>query len=225
MKYIYHHLGLGDHIINNGMVRHFHKTYGELSLFAKNHYLENVKYMYRDLKSFSVIGIETDEEANEMISRGNLDCIKIGFEALRNCGSKTPFDKAFYMIAGLDFSIRFKGFHLERDIKKEQEVLNTLNPTGEPYIFIHDDASRGFTINPKKIKSQKKFIMNDKRFYVFDYITTLQNADEIHFMQSAFKELICSFELKKPKLYQHNYVRKYESDMNSSGINKIKEIK
>ena len=26
MKYIYHHLGLGDHIICNGLVRHFKET-------------------------------------------------------------------------------------------------------------------------------------------------------------------------------------------------------
>jgi hypothetical protein len=46
----------------------------------------------------------------------------------------------------------------------------------------------------------------------------------VHFMQSSFKELICSYKLKKPVLYQHNYVRKYEPEMNSTGLNKIIEI-
>jgi len=62
-------------------------------------------------------------------------------------------------------------------------------------------------------------------FYnVFDYLSLIENAEEVHFMQSSFKELICSYKLKKPVLYQHNYVRKYEPEMNSTGLNKIIEI-
>ena len=30
MKYIYHHLGLGDHIICNGLVRYFKELHGEV---------------------------------------------------------------------------------------------------------------------------------------------------------------------------------------------------
>ena len=109
-------------------------------------------------------------------------------------------------------------------MEKEKEVLNILNPTGEKYIFIHDDSSRGFSIDMSRIKTEYKVIMNDKRFNVFDYITLIENAEEIHFMQSSFKELMCSYELKKPTLYQHNYVRQYDESMNSSGLNPFIEI-
>jgi hypothetical protein len=102
--------------------------------------------------------------------------------------------------------------------------LDALNPNEEKYIFVHDDASRGFSIDMDRIKTDHKIIMNDKRFNVFDYITLLENAEEVHFMQSSFKELMCSYEMKKTILYQHNYVRKYDEFMNSSGINPIIEI-
>jgi len=33
MKYIYHHLGLGDHIICNSIVRHFVETYHKVTVY------------------------------------------------------------------------------------------------------------------------------------------------------------------------------------------------
>jgi hypothetical protein len=224
MKYIYHHLGLGDHIVNNGMVRNFYKKYDAITLFSYKHNVKNVQYMYRDLEKFQVIGVESDSQADFYISNNNLDCLKIGFSDLSDVMPKLPFDKAFYKLAGLDFSVRFDEFYFERDLEKEKEVLNILNPTGEKYIFIHDDSSRGFSIDMSRIKIEYKVIMNDKRFNVFDYITLIENAEEIHFMQSSFKELMCSYELKKPTLYQHNYVRQYDESMNSSGLNPFIEI-
>ena len=224
MKYIYHHLGLGDHIVNNGMVRNFYKKYDAITLFSYKHNVKNVQYMYRDLEKFQVIGVESDSQADFYISNNNLDCLKIGFSDLSDVMPKLPFDKAFYKLAGLDFSVRFDEFYFERDLEKEKEVLNILNPTGEKYIFIHDDSSRGFSIDMSRIKTEYKVIMNDKRFNVFDYITLIENAEEIHFMQSSFKELMCSYELKKPTLYQHNYVRQYDESMNSSGLNPFIEI-
>ena len=225
MKYIYHHLGLGDHIINNGMVRHFYNEYGALTLFAYKHNVKNVQYMYRDLEKFQVIGIESDPQADQYISNNNLDCIKIGFSDLSGVMPELPFDEAFYKLAGLDFSVRFDEFYLQRDLEKEQEVMKTLNPNGESYVFVHDDAARGFSIDMSKIQTEHKIIMNDKQFNVFDYLTLIENAEEVHFMQSSFKELICSYKLDKPVLYQHNYVRNYGPEMNSSGLNPFIEVK
>lgn len=224
MKYIYHHLGLGDHIINNGMVRHFYKEYGAITLFAYKHNVKNVQYMYRDLENFQVIGSESDAQIDAYIQKTGVDCIKIGFSDLGDLMPELAFDKAFYKLAGLDFSVRFDEFYLERDLSKEKEVIKALNPTGEKYVFVHDDSSRGFSIDLEKVKTDCKIIMNNKQFNVFDYLTLIENAEEVHFMQSSFKELICSFNLDKPTLYQHNYVRQYEECMNSTGLNPFIEI-
>lgn len=224
MKFIYHHLGLGDHIVNNGMVRYFYKQYGNLTLFAYKHNVKNVQYMYRDLDKFQVIGVESDSQTDHYIENNNLDCLKIGFNDLAKVMPELAFDKAFYKLAGLDFSVRFDEFYFQRDLRKEEELLQTLNPTGEKYIFVHDDASRGFSIDMNKVTKDYKIIMNDRGFNVFDYITLIENAEEIHFMQSSFKELMCSYKLEKPTLYQHNYVRQYDESMNSSGLNPFIEV-
>ena len=46
MIYIYHHLGLGDHIICNGLVRFLQKKHNQVSLFCYQHNIENVSFMY-----------------------------------------------------------------------------------------------------------------------------------------------------------------------------------
>jgi hypothetical protein len=227
LKYIHHHLGLGDHIICNGMVRHFCKKYDNVVIFSYTRYYENVNYMYRDLDNLEIFDFDREEDAIMFVESNTTvknNLIKPGFEKLDSCLDRMTFDEAFYHLAGLDFQIRFDEFYIERDIDRENEVCKTLNPDGEKYIFVHDDASRGFSIDMNKVTKDHKIIMNDKRFNVFDYITLIENAEEIHFMQSSFKELMCSYELKKPILYQHNYVRQYDESMNSSGLNPFIEI-
>lgn len=222
-KYIYHHLGLGDHIICNGMIRHFCKVYDNVVLFCYSHNCNNVEYMYRDLNNLEVFKFDTESEINQFIFNNKLEAsvLRVGFEKLSQYLNEMTFDRAFYKIVELDFSIRFDKFYFKRNSKQEEIVYSTLNPTDEKYIFVHDDPSRGYEI---KIDSQYKIIKNDLRFGVFDYIKILENAEEVHYMQSSFADLINSYKLDKPKLFLHTKVRNYNSSIHSVGLNQIVEI-
>lgn len=46
--YIYHHLGLGDHIICNGIVRHYSKLNDRIYLFVKPDNRNNLKIVSSD---------------------------------------------------------------------------------------------------------------------------------------------------------------------------------
>jgi hypothetical protein len=48
VKTIVHHLGLGDQIMLNGMVRHFAET-DNVVIFVKRCHEESVRFMYRDI--------------------------------------------------------------------------------------------------------------------------------------------------------------------------------
>jgi len=48
VKTILHHLGLGDQIMLNGMVRHFAET-DTVRIFVKRCHEESVRFMYRDM--------------------------------------------------------------------------------------------------------------------------------------------------------------------------------
>ena len=53
--YIYHHLGLGDHIIVNGLIRKIIKDDGLYFLFCKKHNVDSVEFMFKDLTNLKII--------------------------------------------------------------------------------------------------------------------------------------------------------------------------
>jgi hypothetical protein len=225
MKYIYHHLGLGDHIICNGIIRHFVQLYNEVSVFCKPHYEKNVRYMFKDDERIKILSIGGDSDVNNYISSKNIinDVVFVGFGELYRQGAKT-FDESFYKIVNLPFEQRFEKFKFLRNLEKEKEILNILNPSGEPYIYVHDDKERGFEIDRNKIKSNLKIIENDKRFLMFDMLGIIENAEEVHMMQTGMKDLINSFIFNKPKFYLHWYVRNYDDFLDSVGLNSFIKI-
>ena len=56
--YIYHHLGVGDSLFCNGLVRHFAETYDKVYVFCFPHNLEKVSYMYRDNPNIRMVPME-----------------------------------------------------------------------------------------------------------------------------------------------------------------------
>jgi hypothetical protein len=210
---IYHHLGIGDHIICNGLVRNFYKKNNSIDLFCYDYNEANVKYMYRDLKNLNTIPVSSDQEANLIILKNNLNVLKVGFENLHKNGSFQSFDIEFYEIANLPFSCKFDDFYLERDFEKELSILDSLNPNKDPYIFIHGD------LDMSKIRKDLKIINNPKEYGLFNLISLLENAEEIHVMESSIKCLINQYKLNKPKLYHHNYVKYCSEYYNTVGLN------
>ena len=179
--------------------------------------------MYRDLNNLEIFNFNTEYQIIEFININILSAnlIKVGFENLPPYLNEMTFDKAFYKIVQLDFDIRFNEFYFERNYEKENIVYNNLNPDNQKYIFVHDDPSRGYEI---KVNSQYKIIRNDIQFGIFDYIKILENAEEIHYMQSSFSDLINSYKLDKPKLFLHTKIRNYGFAIHSVGLNQIVEI-
>jgi hypothetical protein len=210
---IHHHLGIGDHIICNGLVRNFYKKNKSIDLFCYDYNETNVKYMYRDLKNLNTIPVSSDKEANSIIIKNNLNVLKIGFENLYINELSQSFDVEFYKIANLPFSSKFNDFYLERDFEKELSILNFLNPNRDPYIFIHGD------LDMNKIRKDLKIINNPKDYSLFNLISLLENAEEIHVMESSIKCLINQYKLIKPKLYYHNYVKYCSEFYNTKGLN------
>jgi hypothetical protein len=225
MKYIYHHLGLGDHIICNGLVRYYREIYKTVTVLCKPHYFTNVDYMYRDDNNIIVLPIGEDSDVINYINQHNLqlDLIKVGFGLPGYSKGKT-FDEGFYNTVNLPFDYRFSKFKFDRNTSKETEVYNELNPNDEPYIYIHDDKDRGYSIDRSKIKSELKIIENNKTFLMFDMLKIIENATEVHSMQTGMKDLINSFKFDKPKFYLHWYVRPYDVDYDTVGLNKFTKI-
>ena len=190
--YIYHHLGLGDHIICNGLVRELSRG-KDAAVPCKKHNFPSVEYMYRDAKNITVIPIQDDSEANRLCQGKNH--VKIGFK--KKLGK--PFDKSFYDIAKIPFEKRWDSFYIKRDERTESKLYKKLNPQNKSYIFVHDDSSRD--INIEYDFGSKFVIRPDKRYtdIIFHYAQLIENADEIHCIDSSFKSFADSLDLSNKK--------------------------
>ena len=209
MLYLHHHLGLGDHIICNGLVRSLVSTKGNVTLFVKNNNLPRVQRMYDDEPRIHLVSVPTgvDEysfvDAHVYSNGGKL--LRVGFDQLQKSPSMN-FDQVFYIYAGVPYSHRWDRFFIRRDPNEEERVLRKLNPTGEPYVFVHDDPSRGFSFTPLN-PNGFRVIRNDVSEDIFSMIGVLENASEIHCMESSFRCLIEHLPNVNCPLFLHTNVR------------------
>jgi hypothetical protein len=210
--YIHHHMGMGDNITCNGLVRNITKQYKKVYLFYKSHpwHLPNLQYMYRDLgnKMSYIGGMDWHDEFVDfyIMTHPGINYMRIGFEYL----TKSPlnFDQAFYEQAGVPFQKKFDDFYIQRDDAIEDEVCKKLNPTGEPYIFIHQDLNRGHKMNLDYIQDKKLKVIEPSMDYLFAHHAKLiENAVEIHVMESTFKCYIDCFLPEHDNMFFHKYMR------------------
>ena len=226
--YIHHHMGLGDMIHLNGMVRKLLKDdndYNTISVFSKNCYKEMTEWMYRDEPRIDVIGIDENGLERHLVDQvltkkliGTDDkFLRVGHEYYRdqcNENGPMPCDMIFYNQINMPYSCRFDDCYWERDMEEENRVYNKLAPKDQDYIFVHDDPNRkevsgGFVIRDDQTNSNLAIVRNDMDESIFHLGMLLENAKEVHVMESSIR---CMVEFLKPgllengvKLYFHNF--------------------
>lgn len=213
---LYHHLGLGDHLMCHGIVREYCKKYERVAIFSYPHNYASVSFMYRDLKNITIIKGD-DVFAKKFISdnvsklgRDKYDQVKLlGFQYLdRNLG--IPLEKQFYQIAGVDLAKKWDNFFIERDLERERALFKQAALSGE-YVFLHEDIARNYKIDRKKLIKKYGIFTPYKKLTenIFDYCTIIEKAKEIHVIDSSFMFLVDSLKYDNPeqKLYIHRYSR------------------
>lgn len=199
--FIHHHLGLGDHIICNGLVRYLAKNYGfeNIALVVKKSNLNNVTRMFLDLAQVSFFAVDEDREFIEEYNSNlkSIPLLRVGFEKCRN----GDFDRSFYDSANVPFQERWNSWNLERDYEQEAKIIEELGINGD-YIFVHDTSSVGKydlkiesklpQIKPKKLDCEKS---------MFDWIGVMENAKEIHCIDSSFMHIVDSYKFENDKYY------------------------
>jgi hypothetical protein len=215
--YLYHHLGLGDHISCHGIVRYYCEKYEKVNLFVKEHNYKNVSYMFNDIKNINYL-IGDDNFANDFLVRNNIRNVRyIGF----NLSNNTNLEKQFYKMAGVPIDFKWDKFHINRDIEREKEIFDQYGLEKNNYIFLH----RGdYEIKEEYLSSGLK-IIEPKEHGLFDWMYVIENAKEIHCIDSSFICLIDCMKLDEDiKIYNHRYVRKYPDWIKIFTNKKWKEI-
>lgn len=198
---LYHHLGLGDHIMMNGLVRHIYKREKK----AKNFWLvcfdrnePNVKKMYEDLPRLKTLPITDgpDSGLNALIESkgGKTERIELTVEET----------EAYYNGKGDD--LFFEKFGYDKDLiyrfktHVDSGLWSASNLYKQDFVFVHDE---GYPIR----EPEGHILRPDKSVPIFDYLPFMFNAKEIHVISSAFLCLcIVHPELAK-KTTAHLYVR------------------
>jgi hypothetical protein len=218
MKYIHHHLGLGDHMVCNGLVRKFSEKFGEITLFCKDHNYATVKDMYRDNPNIHVLSIGNHQDADSNVEKFILErgeqqnLIKVGFHDIWVNYGNFGFDIKFYLQHGLDPSIRWESFYFERNPEREKEIFNHYNVEEGKYIFIHDDER--YSVLTHKINNPENFPFVRPEIgltpSILDYALLIEKAYQVHTIESSFQLWIdCS------AINKENYIHKYARPMSS----------
>lgn len=202
-------MGLGDHIIANGMVRTIAKKYDKTFIFCKPHNFKNVSFMFRDLLNLKIIVMDDLGVQSFMTINPDKNYIIAGhapFWKILNSGHNTlKIDEIFYQLAGVPLENKWKEFYVQRDTEKEKQVFKNLGlKDGDRYIFVHDDKDRKITKNLPGLKVIKPW---NREFSIFDYLYTIENAEQIHCINSAFFALIDCIGINKMAMFLHYYSR------------------
>lgn len=215
--YIHHHLGLGDMIHCNGLVRHFLENLdcdNEIYIFFKDKYKLMVDFMYRDEKRINIIPIDHRkneyEQVQSILNKKNVKrFIRVGHQYYHKLRSQQPHlscDQIFYLEYKIPYEYRFTKCFWERDPEEEKRVLRKLTHQEKNYIFVHDDPARGFIIPDEIILSRHlKIIRNDMSENIFHLAFLLEKAKEIHCMESAIRCMIESLNTTNIDLYLHTF--------------------
>jgi hypothetical protein len=221
------HLGLGDHIICNGILRKLRETYDVVHMPVKAHNLHSVQDMVRDDTGIELISVAGDPEAVRYLNMFKTHVEKVvgvghfGSDFLMESKS---FDESFYKQAALTHDDRWNAFYYCRDEQKESALLQAAD-LPEKYIFVHDDKNRNYEIDKTHFneeyavfRPQHKFGENTEST-LFHYGKIIENATEIHCIDSSFacytEHLDCS---KVDKMVLHRYI-KQERELNTDNKN------
>ena len=203
--HIYHHLGLGDHIICNGLVRQYATLYNKVYLFCKPHNVDNVSYMFRDKANIKLLSANDDETMAFIDKNKQNNYLIIGHEELTKriiLDLQTTFDSIFYGMAYIPIEYKWDKFYFARDIEKEKDVFyNKLGMNdSDKFIFIHDDIERPIPIH--KLPQNFRVIRPDnKDISILDFLYTIEKSREVHMINSCLFNLIDCIKLRNCLLY------------------------
>lgn len=218
-------MGLGDHIICNGLVREITKNKdNHYFLFTKSHNKISVDFMYRDINNLETIEIKTDQEVCDFLYGNKVEDkdVHVGgimYHSYWFFGSKS-FEESFYLQNEMSLNFKWDSFHVVRDYDRESVLKEKLGVSdNSEYIFIHDDERH--RIDESRINSNYKIIRADRELTdnIFDYLSVLENAKEVHVIESSF-----CFILDLSKINNQVFIHRYARPLSEYEIPEYKNI-
>lgn len=194
------HLGLGDALIVNALVRAKAVEHAEVIFPSKKQNVVTIKEMFSDLPNVKVIEVEDDSDADLVSLKWKDNTLRLGMFNPNWNGGKPGWDKLMYEQAGVPWEQRWDGF------KAPQRNVD-MTPIA-PYAIIHDDVDRGFGIpSARRPRMPSVSVYPSSSGSLFDWSMVLAMAHEIHCIDSCVAILVDSIPTDAKKLVLHLYAR------------------
>jgi len=206
---LFPHLGLGDHIIVNGIVNYIsNHLKKKIYLPVKDNYIDQISYLYstnQNVDLFEVKNETRNEDVLGFAENNNLKILKIGYEKVK----KEPFNTYFYKQLNIPYEHTYDYFSIPTDVPKNEELkkhlLNHYKIGSSNFILIHGESSyEKYDLNISN-KLEKIYIdkESDKFNNMFYYEQIIKEAKEIHCVNGSFLHLVERIDTKA-KLYYHH---------------------
>ena len=218
--FVYTHLGLGDMYWMNGAVRYLATAYDEVHVVCKKKYEVNALAMYADDPSIKLFLIDDDADLHPWPIRRHFFADQ-GF-SVYSCGFFAPKpDKAIYELPysfyddmAIPRDIRTRYFHVPRT-EEARKLADTF--VGRPYVLVHQQSSvkKLAIVSKLRAAGEKRLLLdlNENHYSVgdeeyklaqsvvnkpvLDYTYLLENAEELHMIESSIYCLASHLDLSK----------------------------
>lgn len=217
---LYFHQGWTDIINCLALINYYCKLYDKIYLIMRedakelvNFYTKNIKNLeifYEEKININVNGISFVINKYKKLNLENNDFIGIGcHDHLRNDKYKNSINKTcgffvtkFYTDYEIPYITRINDFTFNRDRKLEENKYNEfINKYGKKYILYHE-------VIENYDKNKKIVNLNGISNIFFDMIKVLENAIEIHLLDSVWGALIYQLDAKY-KLFKNKKIILY----------------
>jgi len=219
------HLGNGDHLTCNGLVRYYSTMYDNVTVVCKKQNLHNLEEFYADDKSISFYPVENNFiyrplQIKKYAENENYDNIIVTGHTKNKNYNDLPF--CFYEFLDVPHSVFWNYFHIPT-LSKAQELYNSIK--NYDYIFVHNSSSKGEVFKVEELFKEiyeniliinpcKNFYSQDHKFYsiaqslcnesIASYKLIMENAKINVVCDSSFFCFMINLELK----YDDNFVYK-----------------
>jgi len=230
---LYFHQGWTDIINCLSLINYYCKKYDIISLLIRSEAKEIIDFYTKNIKNIKIIYVPKPELDNINISKLKEDYnIQIsdnlfigGHDNLRNDIYKDKFNlnpmffvNSFYLNYNIPYITRINDFSFERDCEMEDKVYQDfIRENGNEYILYHEVI--------KDYDKNKKIVnLNGISTIFFDMIKVLENAIEIHLLDSIWGAFIYQLDAKY-KLFENKKIVLYAKRGYSQMFNEPVKLK
>jgi len=207
--------GFGDWIIVNPIVRILSKKYDEVGLVYTSYSIKFLKYMFLDLPNvkFEVECYSGLPNINHIKSQyESSNCVVINLITPGKYNDENvyelnldelnkPFNRCIYERSGFDWDKNCNEYYIPIDENESKLHHQSLNLPLK-YIFLHESSHPLIDRNYILDKTIPIFIPHQIE-NVFLYKYTIENAEEIHVVDSGFYNFADKLDLKTDKYFMH----------------------